>query len=305
MTSSASSVKVALDSEFHLSAQVWKGACPSPSHRFLKNTVLSDKTQNLKLRNGSDMRLLTLLAAGASLLGFAAAMPEAYPDAADLNVVGRLGKRALINNLETRQLCNGSIQLDTSTQTYVIAQGDTLTKIAEKFNRGICDIAKTNNISVPDFILAGAKITIPPQVCIPDSTSCISTVTPTATCINGGPGFYIIQQGDTLGQVARAFNITLDALEGANKANIPDPNVVNIGQVVNIPICDNSMAEVTPYKIKAGDTFFILGRRYRSSEGQIRAVNPGVNPNTLQVDQVITLVSFARKFPGTEPPNEL
>ncbi|KAK7510611.1 extracellular protein 6 [Phyllosticta citriasiana] len=251
------------------------------------------------------MRLLTLLAAGASLLGFAAAMPEAYPDAADLDVVGRLGKRALITNLETRQLCNGSVKLDTSTQTYVIAQGDTLTKIAEKFNRGICDIAKTNNITVPDFILAGAKIIIPPQVCHPDSTSCISTVTPTATCINGGPGFYIIQQGDTLGQVARAFNITLEALEGANKANIPNPDVVNIGQVVNIPICDNSMAEVTPYKIKAGDTFFILGRRYRSSEGQIRAVNPGVNPNTLQVDQVITLVSFARKFPGTEPPNEL
>ncbi|KAK7532170.1 extracellular protein 6 [Phyllosticta citribraziliensis] len=251
------------------------------------------------------MRLITLVAAGASLLGFAAAMPEAYPDAADLNVVGRLGKRALINNLETRELCNGSITLDTTTQTYVIPQGDTLTKIAEKFNRGICDIAKFNNISNPDYILAGATLIIPPQVCFPDSTSCISTVVPTATCINGGPGFYIIQSGDTLGALARAFNITLDALTGANKANIPNPDVVNIGQVVNIPICDNSSADLTPYKIKAGDTFYILGRRYRSSEGAIRAVNPGVNPNTLQVDQVITLVSFARKFPGTEPTNEL
>ncbi|KAK8203050.1 extracellular protein 6 [Phyllosticta capitalensis] len=232
------------------------------------------------------MRFSTLLAAGAALLGFAAAMPEAYPDAADLNVVGRLGKRSLINNLETRQR-------------------DTLTKIAEKFKRGICDIAKFNNISNPDFILAGATITIPPQVCFPDSTSCISTVTPTATCINGGPGFYIVQSGDALGQIARAFNITLDAVTGANKANIPNPDVIQPGQVVNIPICENSTCELSGYKIKAGDTFYLLGRRYRSSEGQVRAVNPGVNPNTLQIDQVITLVSFCHKFPGTEPANEL
>lgn len=273
------------------------------------------------------MRFSTLLAAGAALLGFAAAMPEAYPDAADLNVVGRLGKRSLINNLETRQrkvstssidiissldidisspaVCNGSIVLDTTTQTYVIPQGDTLTKIAEKFKRGICDIAKFNNISNPDFILAGATITIPPQVCFPDSTSCISTVTPTATCINGGPGFYIVQSGDALGQIARAFNITLDAVTGANKANIPNPDVIQPGQVVNIPICENSTCELSGYKIKAGDTFYLLGRRYRSSEGQVRAVNPGVNPNTLQIDQVITLVSFCHKFPGTEPANEL
>ncbi len=43
------------------------------------------------------------------------------------------------------------------------------------------------------------------------------------------------------------------------------------------------------YTIKAGDTFFELARRYGTTVQRIQELNPGVNPNNLQVGQVIVI----------------
>jgi LysM repeat protein len=41
--------------------------------------------------------------------------------------------------------------------------------------------------------------------------------------------------------------------------------------------------------IKAGDTFYHLARTYGITVGAIEAANPGVNPNDLQIGQVINI----------------
>lgn len=201
--------------------------------------------------------------------------------------------------LEPRQLCNGTITLDTSTQQYVIQQGDTLTKIAEQFDRGICDIFEANNLTNPDYIVTGDTLVIPPQVCLPDNTSCLGPkTTPTATCIPGGPGFIIVKKGDTLSSYSFLFNITLDSIIQANRQNIPNPDQIEVGQIVNIPVCEGTLCQISPYAIEQGDIFLDLAEEYGSSAGQILALNPQADPNELEPGQIITLPSRCGVFPG-------
>ncbi|KAL0258325.1 hypothetical protein SLS55_007501 [Diplodia seriata] len=206
---------------------------------------------------------------------------------------------ALRLGLIASSVCNGTISLDTSTQQYVIQSGDTLTTIAEQFNRGICDIFYANNLTNPDLIVTGDTLVIPPQTCFLDDTTCLGPqTTPTATCIPGGPGFYIVQSGDTLSALSILFNITLDSIIQANSQNIPNPDLIEIGQVVNIPICPGTQCHISPYSIQPGDVFVDLAEKYLTSAGQILALNPGVDSNALEPGQVITLPSYCGVVPG-------
>lgn len=44
-----------------------------------------------------------------------------------------------------------------------------------------------------------------------------------------------------------------------------------------------------PYKIKRGDTFFVLAQRYNTTVEAITVVNPGVNADNLKVGQSICI----------------
>lgn len=51
-----------------------------------------------------------------------------------------------------------------------------------------------------------------------------------------------------------------------------------------------------PYTIKAGDTFYLIARTFGISVDALIAANPGVNPNNLQIGQVICV-------PTSTPPS--
>ena len=57
---------------------------------------------------------------------------------------------------------------------------------------------------------------------------------PVASPTSPGPLLYTVQSGDTLGAIARTYNISLGDLMAAN--GLTDPNVLHIGQTLIIPI---------------------------------------------------------------------
>ena len=86
---------------------------------------------------------------------------------------------------------------------------------------------------------------------------------------------YIIRAGDTFYTIARRFNVSLDALLAANP-NV-NPDNLQIGQVICIP---GAMPPPTtcpsgtmPYTVQAGDTFFILARRFNTTVEAIQRAN--------------------------------
>lgn len=104
-----------------------------------------------------------------------------------------------------------------------------------------------------------------------------------------GGTLYTIRPGDSFFSLARRFNTTVDALTAANPG--VDPTNLQIGQTICIPVpsvpgpCPGGFV----YSIRAGDTFFSLARRFGTTVEALIAVNPGVDPDRLQVGQVICL----------------
>jgi len=108
---------------------------------------------------------------------------------------------------------------------------------------------------------------------------------------------YRLKPGDTFHAVAKNFNITVAALLAANPGI--DPKNLPIGQSINIPV-RRSVVPCPPasrYIIKPGDTFSKLSQKYGLSVATIRSLNPGVDPNNLQIGQIICLPVRRRRRP--------
>lgn len=112
-----------------------------------------------------------------------------------------------------------------STSVYVVQSGDTLAVIARKFDTTVAELVRLNNLSNPDRIAVGQKLTVP---------AAGSTTTPGAGATpSGQTGTYVVKQGDTLLSIARSYGLTVQAIQAAN--NITDPDRIYPGQVLVIP----------------------------------------------------------------------
>ncbi|MGO1468428.1 MAG: LysM peptidoglycan-binding domain-containing protein [Tissierella sp.] len=100
---------------------------------------------------------------------------------------------------------------------------------------------------------------------------------------------YVIKSGDTLYNLARTYNTTVDAILKVNPGI--NPNNLQIGQVICIPDESPSKCPMGTFKytIKSGDTIYKLAREYNTTVKEILKVNPGINPDNLQIGQVICI----------------
>jgi LysM repeat protein len=107
--------------------------------------------------------------------------------------------------------------------TYTVQPGDTLTRIAAKYGVTVSALVALNDIQDPDRIEVGQVLEIPEPSTTPTPTpiSTSSTIT------------YVVQPGDTLHKIANRFGVTVNALVRIN--NIQDPNLIRVGQVLQIP----------------------------------------------------------------------
>ncbi len=116
--------------------------------------------------------------------------------------------------------------------TYIVQQGDTLFKIAVRFNMSTKQLADANGITNTSLIYPGQTLKIP------GAGEVVPTAVPQST------GTYKVQVGDTLNKIASRFNTTISALMKLN--NITDANLVYVGQVLKIPSESNSAATPVP-----------------------------------------------------------
>ena len=102
---------------------------------------------------------------------------------------------------------------------------------------------------------------------------------------------HTIKSGDTLYKLAMTYNTTVEAIMRVNPGI--NPNNLQIGQVICIP--EGSMPPTKcpmgtfAYTIKSGDTLYKLAMEYNTTVEAIMRVNPGINPDNLQIGQVICI----------------
>jgi len=120
--------------------------------------------------------------------------------------------------------------------THTVKQGDTLENIARNFNISLAELVSVN----PQILKAGMKLTIPQPAGATDtsgtstgSTTGTTTDTTADSTTGGQPVTYTVKPGDTLSAIALRFGKTVKAIADANQ--IPDPNLIFVGQVLKIP----------------------------------------------------------------------
>jgi LysM repeat protein len=126
--------------------------------------------------------------------------------------------------------------------TYTIAKGDNLWNLAKKNNLTVSELAKANNLSTGATLQPGKKLIIPGKVgAAPKDLA--TTATPaagkpsaaekTAARGNGDAVKHTVQPGESLGIIARKYQVTTGELAAAN--SITDPSKVRAGQQLIIP----------------------------------------------------------------------
>lgn len=143
-----------------------------------------------------------------------------------------------------------------SEQTYTVVAGDTLKKIASKFNTSIEALEKANNLTANSIIRTGQILVVGKMASTKLDAAPAAKATPSVVAkpvpvqpasaktepvetkqevndVKTADGSYIVAKGDNPFSIAKKFKVTQDALMKAN--NIDDPRKLKIGQKLVIP----------------------------------------------------------------------
>ena len=99
--------------------------------------------------------------------------------------------------------------------------------------------------------------------------------------------YYIVKSGDTLWNIAKNYNITVDELK---KANDLINNTLNIGQQLFIPSKTISPTPSTDfiYTVKYGDTLYAIANKYNTTVDELKKLN-NLNTNNLSINQKLKI----------------
>ena len=110
--------------------------------------------------------------------------------------------------------------------------------------------------------------------------------------------YYIVQQGDSLWQIAARFGISIEELQQAN--NISDPGQVDLGARLVIPGLSGISGQVDTITAAYGDTFKSLSRRYHVSDAALARLNRLVSPSELYAGAPLIVPSAKAGSPSRD-----
>jgi LysM repeat protein len=113
--------------------------------------------------------------------------------------------------------------------THTVQPGENLYRISLRYGVSVQALAQANNLSNPNLIFVGQVLNISGGTTPPATGGTPAPGTPPPAT----GGTYRVVAGDTLGRIARQFNITVQSLAQTN--NIANVNLIFVGQVLNIP----------------------------------------------------------------------
>ncbi|WP_269622410.1 LysM peptidoglycan-binding domain-containing protein [Prochlorococcus marinus] len=162
----------------------------------------------------------------------------------------------------------------------VIKEGDTLSKIADEYNVSVRAIMDANGIYNADTILDGQRIKLPINSQAKEKVVSYKTHT--------------IEAGQTINNIAKIYRV--DPLDIIKLNNIKNPNLISIGEVINLPNEAININIPTENKsdfhiVLKGDTLSSISNLYNISLEEIIKANKIINPNSLRVGSRITLNS--------------
>ncbi|PAE38137.1 C40 family peptidase [Bacillus sp. 7884-1] len=190
--------------------------------------------------------------------------------------------------------------------THTVEKGDSLWKIATKYQTTVSDLKSLNNLK-SDFLQVNQKLKVSGEaVAEPIKTVTSTTATSTTT--------YVVKNGDYLGKIANQFSTTVSALKSLNGLN---SDKIYVGQTLKVsekasaaPTPPPAQTPVTPpadsssvYTVVSGDTLGKIGLQYKMSVAELKKLN-GLNSDRIYVGQKLKVTGKAAEVTPTPTPTQ-
>ncbi|MFA1713761.1 LysM peptidoglycan-binding domain-containing protein [Peribacillus frigoritolerans] len=181
--------------------------------------------------------------------------------------------------LKFNTLNNSTVKNKDKTEKYVVKLGDSLSKIANKYNVSVSALLKLNpSISNSDRIYIGQTIRVSGQASGSSSTA-----------KNSSNATYKVKSGDTLGKIARVNNMTVQQLKSINHLTstlIFPGQVLKVNAITSNPDKSKNITDV--YVVKLGDSLSTIAKRYNLSLSALLKINPNIsNSDRIRIGQTI------------------
>ena len=168
---------------------------------------------------------------------------------------------------------------------YTVVKGDSLYKIAQKYNTTVDEIVKLNNLKSTNLSI-GQVLRIPEIYINYDETNIPEFIN------------YTVKKNDTLYSIAKNNDVSVDTIK---KDNALTSNNLYIGQVLKLRIEKEEIEECfgeeyTPpetttsinYTVKKGDNLYNIAKTYNTSIEAIKNLN-NLTTNNLSIGQVLKI----------------
>jgi cell wall-associated NlpC family hydrolase len=177
-------------------------------------------------------------------------------------------------------------------QDHVVQPGETLWAIAARHGISVESIARANNLADRDLLQPGQRLVIP------------STAPPASAGAPAAPRYttYTIKSGDTLWVLARRFAMSVEELAALN--GIAPESTLRLGQVLKVEAGAAPATRTAPraaalpetmlYRVRSGDTLWVLARRYDMTVARLAALNGLDVDRPLQIGQTLKVKALPR-----------
>ena len=170
---------------------------------------------------------------------------------------------------------------------YTVASGDTLSKIARKYNTTVDAIKKLNYLTT-DTLKIGQVIRIP-EMYTPEEEMYMPSF------IN-----YTVKKGDSLYTISKNYNVDINTLKLDNSLT---SNIISVGQILKIRTSEENYEveecfgeDYTPpetnttiiYTVKKGDSLYKIAQKYNTSVSTIMNLN-NLKTNNLSIGQTLKI----------------
>lgn len=109
-------------------------------------------------------------------------------------------------------------------------------------------------------------------------------------------GYYVVQPGDTLWNIAKRYNISVQELK---KLNNLTNNTISVGQRLKIKEIPEEEITQEIYTVKLGDTLYSIAKKYNITPDAIKNTN-GLTSNILSVNQQLIIPDTLQEIPNEQ-----
>lgn len=173
-----------------------------------------------------------------------------------------------------------------ATSVHTVTRGETLLRIAEKYDTTLAELRSLNNLK-RDQVNVGQKLKVPSGKAASAPVSSKSATDSSKAPSRGKLEVYQVQRGDTLGKIAARYAVSMETIKFANQMH---NNQVQVGQKLKIPLDgaapkesdqdsgkarskSKESARPSHHKVKAGETLSGIADRYGVGLSQLRKYN--------------------------------